>query len=110
LIASFLKRVPWEKFFLLWFFSLLVWISLLWLHYGFTERILVPLACLWGATGLGLLWATTRPRWEKTHCSWCGARVTAKATRYDKAKGWLMVYDCAKCGHLTEKSKTLKQG
>ena len=80
--------------------------SLLWLHYGFTREIAAPAAWLAAATGLGLLWAVTRPQWEKAHCSWCGSRVRAKASRYEaQSKAWVMVYECAKCGHLTEKQK-----
>lgn len=83
--------------------------SLLWLHYGFTPRILGPILCLISVSGVFLLWATTRPRWQKAHCSWCGARVSAKATKYDEQqKRWMMVYECLKCGHLTEKRETSK--
>jgi hypothetical protein len=99
-----LKRVPWEKFFLLWFLALLMGTSLLWLHYGFTPKILMPEAWLAMATALGLLWGTTRPRWEKTYCSWCSARVQAQAKKFDRKKGgWVTVYQCAKCGQVTEK-------
>ena len=84
--------------------------SLLWLHYGFTPRILGPSIGLLMASAVGLLWGTTRPRWEKAHCSWCAARVNASEMKYDETKkGWVMVYRCAKCGHVTEKSK-LKKG
>jgi hypothetical protein len=108
MLSAFLKRVPWEKFFLLWFLALLMGTSLLWLHYGFTAGILVPMVCLALASGLGLLWGTTRPRWEKTHCSWCATRVQAKVKKYDqKRKGWMTLYECAKCGHVTEKFKKL---
>lgn len=104
-----LKRVPWEKFFLLWFLALLMGTSLLWLHYGFTAGILGPMACLAMVSGFGLLWGTTRPRWENTYCSWCAARIQAKVKKYDPdRKGWVMLYDCAKCGHVTEKFKAEK--
>jgi hypothetical protein len=106
MIFSFFNRVPWEKIFLLWFLALLMGTTLLWLHYGFTLRILWPVLWLALGTGAGLLWGTTRPRWEKAHCSWCAARVSAKAMKYDKGrKGWVRVYECAKCGHVTEKFK-----
>lgn len=83
--------------------------SLLWLHYGFTPRILGPSIWLLGGTAIGLLWGTTRPRWEKTHCSWCAARVAASEMRYDEKKdAWTMIYRCAKCGHVTEKPKAKK--
>ena len=105
-MISFLSRVPWGKFLLLWFLALLMGASLLWLHYGFTAGILVPFLWLAAFSGPGLLWATTRPRWEKAHCSWCAARVRAKAARYDEASGgWVMIYECDKCGHRTEKAK-----
>ncbi len=108
-ILPFLNRVPWEKFFLLWFLALLMGTSLLWLHYGFTPRILLPDLGLALGTGLGLLWGTTRPRWEKAHCSWCATRVSAKTMKYDEGrKGWVTVYECAKCGHITEKVKSKK--
>jgi len=106
MIPSFLKRVPWEKFFLLWFLAVLMGTSLLWLHYGFTPKILVPDLLLTAGAGLGLLWGTTRPRWQKAHCAWCGARVKAHSMKFDeKAGGWVMVYPCEKCGHVTEKVK-----
>ena len=109
MIRSFLSRVPWEKFFLLWFLAILMGTSLLWLHYGFTPKILVPAGYLVAATGLGILWGTTRPRWQKAHCAWCGARVRAHSMRFDgKAGGWVMVYPCEKCGHVTEKQKGKK--
>lgn len=80
--------------------------SLLWLHYGFTPKILLPVGWLALATALGLLWGTTRPRWQKAHCSWCGNRVNAKATRFDESlKAWVLVYQCEKCGNITEKVK-----
>ncbi len=104
--APFLSRVPWEKFFLLWFLALLMGTSLLWLHYGFTPKILLPVGLLALGTALGLLWGTTRPRWQKAHCSWCANRVQAKVMKYDeKRKGWVTLYECAKCGHVTEKFK-----
>ena len=106
MISSFLQRVPWQKFFLLWFLALLMGNALLWLHYGFTQRILGPEIWLAMGTGLGLLWGTTRPRWQKASCSWCGNRVKATATRFDeKTKQWMMVYHCEKCGQTTEKAK-----
>ncbi len=106
---AFLSRVPWEKFFLLWFLALLMGTSLLWLHYGFTPKIVVPVVYLAVGTGLGLLWGTTRPRWQKAHCAWCGARLKAHSMRFDKkAGGWVMIYPCDKCGHVTEKTKTSK--
>lgn len=83
--------------------------SLLWLHYGFAPKIVVPVAYLSVGTGLGLLWGTTRPRWQKAHCAWCGMRLKAHSMRYDeKAGGWVMVYPCEKCGHVTEKVKSKK--
>ena len=107
MIRSFLNRVPWEKFFLLWFLAVLMGTSLLWLHYGFTAKILVPVLYLGAGSGLGLLWGTTRPRWQKAHCAWCGARVKAQSMRFDQNAGrWVMAYPCEKCGHVTEKAKT----
>ena|SRR5579859_4126168 len=109
MILAFLKRAPWEKFFLLWFLAFLMGTSLLWLHYGFTVRILGPEIWLLLGTAAGLLWGTTRPRWEKAHCSWCGAKISAKAMKFDeKRRGWVMVYSCAKCGNITEKFKGQK--
>ena len=108
-LSTFLERVPWEKFLLLWFLAVLMGTSLLWLHYGFTTGILVPFFCLLGATAAGLLWGTTRPRWEKAHCSWCSQRVNAAEMRYDEKKGWVMIYRCPKCGHVTEKFRTNKK-
>jgi hypothetical protein len=108
-IFPFLKRVPWEKFFLLWFLAFLMGSSLLWLHYGFTPKIVMPMAWLALGTALGLLWGTTRPRWEKAHCAWCGGRVKAGAMRFEKEKAaWVMVYRCEKCGQVTEKLKNSK--
>ena len=104
--TAFFKRVPWGKFLLLWFLSFLMGASLLWLHYGFTEQIWAPLSLLDTLTGLGLLWATTRPRWQKAYCSWCGMRVQAQTMKYDEArKGWVTLYPCVKCGQATEKFK-----
>jgi len=101
-----LKRVPWGKFFLLWFLAVLMGTSLLWLNFGFEERFFTFLALLVAGTGLGLLWGTTRPRWQKAHCTWCMNKVAAKAMRYDETqKVWVMVYECEKCGHITEKIK-----
>jgi predicted RNA-binding Zn-ribbon protein involved in translation (DUF1610 family) len=109
MISNFLNRVPWAKFFLLWFLALLMGTSLLWLHYSFTKRILEPESWLFISTAVGLLWATTRPRWEKAYCSWCGSRVRAKSMKYNKPHGgWVMTYECQKCGHLTEKAKSKK--
>ncbi len=106
MLSSFLRRVPWEKFFLLWFLAVLMGASLLWLHYGFTPKILGPVGALALASALGLLWGTTRPRWQKAHCAWCGSRVKAHATRFDQVqKNWVMVYRCGKCGQVTEKLK-----
>ena len=80
--------------------------TLLWLHYGFTPKILLPVAWLALGTALGLLWGTTRPRWQKTHCSWCGNRVRAHSMRFDEAKrAWVLIYQCEKCGNVTEKAK-----
>jgi hypothetical protein len=105
-IPDLLSRVPWGKFFLLWFLAVLMGTSLLWLNFGFEERFFTYWAMLVVGTGLGLLWGTTRPRWQKAHCTWCMNRVAAKAMRYDKAqKVWVMVYECEKCGHITEKTK-----
>jgi hypothetical protein len=107
--AAFLKRVPWDKFLLLWFLAVLMGTSLLWLHYGFTGKIAGPMVWLAGGSGLGLLWGTTRPRWEKAHCSWCGFRVQAQSMRFDDARaGWVLRYVCAKCGQATEKFKARK--
>jgi len=106
MISPLLKRVPWEKFFLLWFLAFLMGTSLLWLHYGFTAGIVGPACGLFLAAGAGLLWGTTRPRWSKAHCSWCAARVNATEMRFDESKnGWVMIYQCRKCGHVTEKFK-----
>lgn len=105
-IKAFFNRVPWGKFFLLWFLGVLMGSSLLWLSFGFTERIVLPLALLIVATALGLLWATTLPKWQKAYCSFCLNRVSAKATRFDEAhQVWVMIYECEKCGHITEKAK-----
>ncbi len=105
-VKAFLDRVPWGKFFLLWFLGVVMGSSLLWLSYGFTERTLGPLLLLVLATGIGLLWGTTRPKWQKTHCSYCLNRVSAKATRFDEAhQVWVLVYECGKCGHITEKAR-----
>lgn len=105
-LPGFFNRVPWGKFFLLWFLALLMGTSLLWLHYGFTAKILMPVGWLALAAGLGILWGTTRPRWQKAHCAWCANRVQASTMRFDeKAAAWVTVYRCEKCGHLTEKVK-----
>lgn len=105
-IASFLKRVPWEKFFLLWFLAVLMGSSLLWLNFGFTQKTLTPLGILILVSGLGLIWGTTRPKWQKAHCSYCLNRVSAKATRFDEEhQVWVLVYECEKCGHITEKTR-----
>lgn len=105
-IASFLKRVPWGKFFLLWFLAVLMGSSLLWLNFGFTQRTLPPLGILILLSGLGLLWGTTLPKWQKAHCSFCLNRVSAKATRFDKGQRvWVLIYECEKCGHITEKAR-----
>lgn len=105
-----LQRVPWGKFLLLWFLALLMGTSLLWLHYGFTEGIVGPLVLLGIVTGLGLLWATTRARWQKAHCSWCGFSVRAHLMRYDEGRqGWVTVYLCPKCSQSTEKFKAEKE-
>ena len=106
MLSSFLQRVPWEKFFLLWFLALLMGTSLLWLHYGFTPKILGPVEVLVLASALGLLWGTTRPRWQKAHCAWCGNRVKVHSMRFDEARQtWILVYRCGKCGQVTEKQK-----
>lgn len=106
MLSSFLQRVPWEKFFLLWFLALLMGSSLLWLHYGFSPKILGPVASLAFASGLGLLWGTTRPRWQKAHCAWCGTRVRANQMKFDESKkSWVLLYRCEKCGQVTEKLK-----
>ena len=105
---SFFKRVPWGKFFLLWFLAVLMGTSLLWLHFGFAGGIVLPSVLLAAVAGAGLLWATTRPRWEKAHCSWCGAPVRAKALVFDRERpGWKITYGCPKCGHWTEKRKEI---
>jgi hypothetical protein len=104
--SPFLKRVPWEKFLLLWFLGVLMGTSLLWLHFGFTPKILIPVLTLAAGTALGLLWGTTRPRWQKAHCAWCGHRVRAHSMRYDeKAGSWVTAYRCDRCGQVTEKVK-----
>ena len=104
-----LKRVPWEKFFLLWFLALVMGSSLLWLHYGFTAKIVVPVTWLSLLAALGILWGTTRPRWEKAYCAWCAARVQAKSKKFDRErKGWVLYYHCAQCGQVTEKFKAEK--
>jgi hypothetical protein len=106
---SFLKRVPWQKFFLLWFLALLMGTSLLWLHYSFTPKILMPAGILALAAALGLLWGTTRPRWQKAHCNWCGTPVRAASMRYDEGhRAWVLIYRCHKCGQVTEKNKAQK--
>ena len=106
---SIFQRVPWGKFFLLWFLAVLMGTSLLWLHFGFSSGLWGPAGLLVLAAGLGLLWATTRPRWQKAHCSWCAAPVVAKAQKFDKSRGsWVLVYQCAKCGHVTEKLRVAK--
>ena len=80
--------------------------SLLWLSLGLNEKTLGPLAVLALATGIGLLWGTTLPKWQKAHCSFCLNRVTAKATRFDEVNQvWVLIYECEKCGHITEKAK-----
>jgi hypothetical protein len=105
-IKNFLDRVPWGRFLLLWFLGVLMGASLLWLHYDFSEKILLPLALLIPAIGLGLLWATTLPKWQKAHCSFCMNRVSAKATRFDAGhQAWVLIYECEKCGHITEKTR-----
>ena len=104
MLKAFLNRVPWGKFILLWALALLMGTSLLWLHYGANPAILKPAFLTWLGVGVGLLWGTTRPRWQKAHCAWCGARLTASSMRYDEAqKAWLLSYPCAKCGQVTEK-------
>lgn len=106
MIFSFFQRVPWEKFFLLWFLAFLMGSSLLWLHYGFTPKILGPAGILALASAAGLLWGTTRPRWQKAHCAWCGYRVRANVMKFDEArKAWVLLYRCEKCGQVTEKLK-----
>lgn len=80
--------------------------SLLWLHFGFTPRFLGPFEVLALGSALGILWGTTRPRWEKAHCAWCAERLQAHSKKYDQErKGWVTLYPCAKCGHVTEKFK-----
>jgi hypothetical protein len=109
MLSSFLQRVPWEKFFLLWFLAVLMGSSLLWLHYGATPKILGPMGLLALAAALGLLWATTRPRWQKAHCAWCGNRVRAGAVKFDESqKAWVLAYRCERCGQVTEKIKSTK--
>jgi hypothetical protein len=109
MLSSLLQRVPWDKFFLLWLLALLMGSSLLWLHYGFTPKILGPMGVLALTAALGLLWGTTRPRWQKAHCAWCGNRVRAGAMKFDEAKkAWVLVYRCEKCGQITEKLKSEK--
>jgi hypothetical protein len=108
MIQAFLKRVPWGKFLLLWALSLLMGSSLLWLHYGLTPALVRPTLLLWLMVGSGLLWGTTRPRWQKAHCAWCGFRLTASSMKHDEAKKvWVLSYPCPKCGHVTEKEKRL---
>src|ERR1700677_1020720 len=96
-IAAFLKRVPWGKFFLLWFLAIVMGSNLLRLSFGFTRQTLPPLGILILVSALGLLWGTTRPKWQKAHCSFCLNRVSAKATRFDEGRQvWVMVYECEK--------------
>jgi hypothetical protein len=103
---SFCNRVPWGKFFLLWFLALLMGSSLLWLHYGFTRKILVPTSLFALGSAMGILWGTTRPRWQKAHCSWCGSRVGAHSMRFEPdTKIWVLTYLCSKCGQATERRK-----
>ena len=97
-----LQRVPWGKFFLLWFLAILMAACLLWLHYAFSAPMLPPLEIFSAASGLGLLWATSRPRWKKAYCAWCGAKVQAKEMRINE-KGTLFIFVCGACGHVTEK-------
>jgi hypothetical protein len=100
-----LGQVPWGKFFLLWILAVLMGGSLLWLHWGFTSRMVPPLLALALGTGLSLLWATQLPRWRKAHCAWCGARVRAGSSlRAGGEKGLVWVYKCEICGQVTEKS------
>jgi hypothetical protein len=106
MLSAFLKRVPWGRFFLLWLLALLMGSSLLWLHYGYTEAMIRPLLWILAVVGAGLLWATTRPRWKRAHCAWCGWRVAATAMKYDeKTEEWVTFFHCAKCGQVTEKRK-----
>ncbi|HJT24595.1 MAG TPA: hypothetical protein VJ873_08455 [bacterium] len=109
MFSALLQRVPWEKFFLLWFLAVLMGSSLLWLHYGFSPKILGPVGLLVFVSALGLLWGTTRPRWQKAHCDWCGTRVKASVMKFDQArKVWVLLYRCEKCGQMTEKLKSGK--
>lgn len=102
---SYIGKIPWVKFFLLWGLAILMGGSLLWLHCGLTSRLVPPLLALALGTGLGLLWATTLPQWQKAHCAWCGARVRARSSRRDeRGKGLVWIYKCESCGHVTEKS------
>jgi hypothetical protein len=102
----FLRRVPWGKFLLLWALALLMGSALLWLHFGFTPKFPGPFAVLAAVSALGILWGTTRPRWEKAHCAWCMERLQAHSKKYDEGrKGWVTYYPCPKCGHVTEKFK-----
>lgn len=110
MLSAFLKRVPWGKFLLLWALSLVMGASLLWLHYGLTPALVRPSLLLWLLVGGGLLWGTTRPKWQKAHCAWCGFRLSASSMRYDEGKeGWVLAYPCPKCGQVTEKLKTAEK-
>ncbi len=99
-------RVPWKKFFLLWALALLMGGSVFWLHWGFSARTLYYLMALAGTVGMGLLWATSRPYWEKAYCSWCGGRVNAQSSRWDEKRcGLIYLYPCPSCGQVSEKLK-----
>ena len=103
--AGWMGKIPWVKFFLLWGLAILMGGSLLWLHWGFTSQFVGPFVWMVIAVGTGLLWATSRPQWKKVYCSWCGSRVKAHTSRKDeKGKGWVFLYPCQACGHITEKS------
>ena len=104
--SHFKNRVPWKKFFLLWALAMIMGGSVFWLHWGFTLHTYKYLMVLGGAAGLGLLWATSRPRWEKAYCSWCGGRVTAQSSRWDEKRGCLIfLFPCPSCGQVSEKHK-----
>ncbi len=100
--AKWVGRVPWKIFFLMWFLAAIMGGSLLWIYWGLTFRMAERLFALEILVGAGLLWATTRPQWQKSFCAWCGGRVHAQSSRVD-SEGILFIYSCFSCGQVTEK-------